>query len=195
MVEGYLMKYEVIDNFLDKEYFDSLKNLFFNKESMDIGAPMPLPHPVSWEFEPHTVVHHKKLPNEKVSFQVPNLSEDTIFYMVHKIYDFNIPMSNAYNNLIPLLDKLKMKALVRIKANLYPNTEMIHEHPMHEDYDYCHSAAIFSLNTCDGYTKLKDGTKIGSVANRILFFDAGEAHCSTTTTNVKARFNLNINYL
>ena len=31
--------------------------------------------------------------------------------------------------------------------------------------------AIFSLNTCDGYTKFKDGTKVESVANRIVIFD------------------------
>ena len=85
--------------------------------------------------------------------------------------------------------------MIRIKANLFPNTHTLHEHPMHTDYDYCHSGAVFSLNTCDGYTKLKDGTKIDSVANRILLFDASEEHCSTTTTNVFARININMNYI
>ena len=76
------------------------------------------------------------------------------------------------------------------------DTKILHEHhPMHSDYKFTHSGAILSLNTCDGYTKLKDGTKIDSVANRILFFDAGEKHCSTTTTNTFARFNININYI
>ena len=62
-------------------------------------------------------------------------------------------------------------------------------------FDFSHSAALFSLNTCDGYTKLKDGTKINSVANRVLLFDAGEEHCSTTTTDDFTRVNININYL
>ena len=66
---------------------------------------------------------------------------------------------------------------------------------MHKDYSFSHSGAILSLNTCDGYTKLKDGTKIDSVANRVLLFDASEEHCSTTTTNVSARINININYI
>jgi hypothetical protein len=179
------MKYEVIDNFLDKEYFVSLKRLFANKENTELGEPMPLPLPVGWEFEPDTVTAGGK----KI------LTEDKFFYMVHRVYDMRAPLSSAYNELVPLLDKLKMKALLRVKANLYPNTEMIHEHPMHRDYTYSHTGVVFSLNTCDGYTKLKDGTKINSVANRILIFDASEKHCSTTTTNVKARFNLNINYL
>ena len=88
-----------------------------------------------------------------------------------------------------------MKCLIRIKANLYPNTERLHEHPMHSDFPFPHSGALLSLNTCDGYTKLKDGTKIDSVANRILLFDPNEEHCSTTTTNVSARINININYI
>jgi hypothetical protein len=121
--------------------------------------------------------------------------EDKVFYMTNLLYEMNVPTSNLYERLIPLLDQIGARCLIRIKANLYPNTETLHEHPKHTDYDFSHSGAILSLNTCDGYTKLKDGTKINSVANRILLFDAGEKHCSTTTTNVFARINININYI
>ena len=65
---------------------------------------------------------------------------------------------------------------------------------MHNDMSYSQFGCILSLNTCDGYTKLKDGTKIDSVANRVLLFDPSEEHCSTTTTNVSARININLNY-
>ena len=41
---------------------------------------------------------------------------------------------------------------------------------------------------------LADGTKIKSVANRALLFDPFEFHSSTTTTDAKARFNMNVNY-
>jgi hypothetical protein len=169
------MKHEVIDNFLDKEYFDSLVTLFVEKEKGDGNFIMP------WYFQS--------------SIAKKGLVEDKLFYMTHMFYENNMPKSNFYDKLIPLLDKLGARCLIRIKANLYPNTEILHEHPMHMDYDYCHSGALLSLNTCDGYTKLKDGTKIDSVANRILLFDSNEEHCSTTTTNVLARFNININYI
>ena len=43
--------------------------------------------------------------------------------------------------------------------------------------------------------KLEDGTKIDSIANRMLIFDGAEKHCSTTTTNVPVRINININYI
>ena len=169
------MKHKVIDNFLDEEYFDSLVTLFTDKGKTGNKAEM------SWYFQP--------------SIAYDNVAEDKFFYMTHMFYNYHIPQSSFYENLIPLLEKLGVDCLIRIKANLYPNTEILHEHPMHVDYNYSHSAAILSLNTCDGYTKLEDGTKIDSVANRILLFDASEKHCSTTTTNVSARINININYI
>ena len=168
------MKHKVIDNFLDEEYFDSLVTLFTDKDKRG-NFKMP------WFFQS--------------SISYDNVVEDNLFYMTHMFYDMNVPTSPRYDKLIPLLEKLEAVFLKRIKANLYPNTKILHENPMHEDYKFCHSAAILSLNTCDGYTKLKDGTKIDSVANRMLLFDPNEEHCSTTTTNVLARFNININYI
>ena len=168
------MKYEVIDDFLDKEYFDSLVTRFTDKEKT--GNPM-----MPW-FLQSSITKYK-------------IVEGNLFYMTHMFYEDNIPMSTHYDCLIPLLEKLKAGCLIRVKANLYPNTERLHEHPMHTDFDFHHSGAVLSLNTCDGYTKLNDGTKIDSVANRVLLFDASEEHCSSTTTNDHARFNININYI
>jgi len=174
------MKHKVIDNFLDEEYFDSLVTLFTDKEKKG-NAIMP------WFFG--SSIAYPGL----VEFDLQ--IEDKLFYMVHLFYNNNAPNSEHYESLFPLLEKLKTKCMIRIKANLFPNTEILHEHPMHIDYPYSHSGAILSLNTCDGYTKLEDGTKINSVANRILLFDAGKRHCSTTTTNISARINININYM
>ena len=168
------MKYEVIDNFLDKEYFDKLAILFTNRE--EEGNVL-----VPWYFVP-SVSQHKVV-------------EGKLFYLVHALYENNMPTSQYFDELIPLLAKLGARCLLRIKANLYPNTEILHEHLMHTDLEFFHSGAILSLNTCDGYTKLKDGTKIDSVANRMLLFDPSKEHCSTTTTNDFARFNININYI
>ena len=170
------MKYKVIDNFLDEEYFDSLVTLF-TKMREDNTA---------WFFQSNIVYpkNHKKWKEE-----------NKLFYMTHTLYNQNAPMSPLYQNIIPLLEKLGTRCLIRVKSNLFPNTHILHEHPMHVDYTYPHSGALLSLNTCDGYTKLKDGTKIDSVANRVLLFDSSEEHCSTTTTNNSPRINININYI
>ena len=161
------MKHKVIDNFLEEDYFDSLVSLF---------------EKISWYFQREVNPNH-------------DVAKDNLFYMTHMFYDNNTPMSNFYEFLIPVLEKLEVKCLIRAKGNLYPHTEILHIHPPHMDYTFSHSAAIFSLNTCDGYTMLEDGTKIESVANRILLFDASKKYCSTTTTNESARINININYL
>ena len=166
------MKHEVIDNFLDEEYFDSLVNLFIHGNGHGT---------VPWFFQ-SSVAYPKEHKNW--------VAEDNLFYMTHTLYQDNIPTSSHFNNLLPLLKKLKAVCLIRAKANLFPHTHILHEHPMHTDYDFFHSGAILSLNTCDGYTKLKDGTKIDSIANRVLLHDAGEDHGATTTTNVPARFNI-----
>ena len=106
------------------------------------------------------------------------------------------PCSPHFEMILPILEKLNIKSLIRVKANLYPYSgETLHEHGMHTDYEFPHYAALLSLNTCDGYTKLEDGSKIESIANRMVIFDASQKHCSTTTTSDFARINININYL
>ena len=182
------MKYKVIDNFLDKEYFDQLQAFFTTDENNDdkkVNNENTMKPPVmTWTFC-----------KEIVLGDVSKLKDqNNLFYMTHMIYCDMSPVSRIYERVIPLFKKMGVRSLIRVKANFFPNTHTLYEHPMHTDTDFSHSGAILSLNTCDGYTKLKDGTKIDSVANRILLFDASNEHCSTTTTNVSARINININY-
>ena len=174
------INFKVIDNFLDKEYFDSLVNLFIGDTESEEAA-------VSWFF--NTAVTHTK---EHKKYQT---KKDKLFYLVHLMYQNNIPTSVHYDKMLPLLEKLRVRCLIRMKANLYPNTEILHENKMHSDFEFPHSGAILYLNTCDGYTKLHDGKKIDSVANRVLLFNSSEKHCSTTTTDTLARINININFI
>ena len=59
------MKYKVIDNFLDEEYFESLVTLFTDKEKIGNGV-MP------WFFNS--------------SIAARNVIEDKLFYMSHLFY-------------------------------------------------------------------------------------------------------------
>tara|TARA_Y100001951_G_scaffold99196_1_gene100901 strand:+ start:37 stop:612 length:576 start_codon:yes stop_codon:yes gene_type:complete len=165
----------VIDNFLPQKEFEELQTTLMkpNPESNEN---------IEWIYA-STIGYENEPKNWKY------------FYMVSKIYDQGIIISPyIFKKIIPVLEHLNVKAIVRIKANLYPNSEKVHEHEKHTDYDFSHKTALFSLNTCNGYTKLKDGTKIDSVANRVLLFDASKLHLSTTTSDTTARFNINFNY-
>ena len=100
------------------------------------------------------------------------------------------PLAKIFKPVFDLTDK---KSLIRIKCNWFPSTREVFEHTSHCDYEYPHIGALLSLNTCDGFTKVADGTKIESVENRLLIFEPHKEHCSTTTTNEVGRYNINFN--
>jgi len=161
--------YTVIDNFLSDEKF----NLIHSCLTSDTFP---------WYFQ------------SNISFK-NDKTESCNFYMTHRIYDEERPLSN-YFELIEktLLENIYVKSLIRIKANFYPNNKIVDCDEMHSDYDFKHQGAIYSINTNNGGTILKDNTRIKSVANRILFFNAAELHDSYNCTDAKARININLNY-
>ena len=168
--------YEVIDNFFPQDVLNEFNSLLMPDEFIE----NPTQH-VYWCYTP--------------SVATRKIEDWRLFYLTHTVYDYTI-CSPFYDKLmtIPTIKRLDFKALIRIKINMFPNTETLKEHGMHVDYKFPHKGALFSINTCDGYTKLEDGTKIDSVANRMLLFDASKPHTSTTTTNQTVRVNINFNY-
>ena len=124
------------------------------------------------------------------------------FYATHLFYYIGVPptlsgpVTSIFNPILqPLVDILKPKSIVRIKANFFPRTSKIFEHDRHIDFKFSHKGALFSVNSCDGYTRLEDGTKIESIENRLLLLDSSKLHNSTTCTDAKGRFNINFNYV
>lgn len=162
---------KIIDNYLPKEQFENIKNTIC-EDSMNFP----------W--------YYNKFLNNRDYGEI-----DNHFYFVHVIYNNYLKNSDFFDDLLPLVDKINPKALIRVKVNGYPkNGDKIINHNYHTDYDFPHNGAIFYLNTCNGKTILEDGTKIDSVANRILFFDPSKPHTSTNCTDAKMRFNINMNY-
>ncbi len=176
------MTYQVIDDFLDIDEFNELKNqIVFNST-----FPFALVEDVAQkEYDnDYNAVIEKELWN---------------WYGTHLIYNDYQPRSEIYTLIGDfLLRKIQsiqeIKALIRIKVNFYPHTEIIREHSQHQDRSFSHKGAIFSLNTCDGFTRMPNGDKVDSIENRIVFFDPVEYHNSSTTTNQKGRFNINFNW-
>ena len=171
---------EIIDNFLQQDDFDTIASTIMSK-----GFPWYHQDDVAYKDE---------------------VKEDMTFYSTHWLYKDDKPRFDTSLELImPILKRLgsmndnyKLRTLVRVKLNSYPNQNKFIEHPWHEDFEpntLPYKACLFSLNTCDGYTKFKDGTKIESVANRAILFDPCISHHSTNTTDQTRRVNININYL
>ena len=166
------MKYEVIDNLLEKEEFEFIKNLAMSPD-------------IAWYW------------NKDINTAPGYDNNDNTSYFVHNLFNLNLDYvySTHYKHFNLFWKKLDIKSLIRVKLNLYMRTDKLEEHNPHVDLPFEHKGCVFSFNTCDGYTKLEDGTKIQSVENRALLFNPGKLHSSTSTTNAKARINININYL
>ena len=119
------------------------------------------------------------------------------YYFLHLLYNHDTPISSSFAYIMNILGKYipDLRSLIRVKVNLFPWTHEIYEHSKHVDYDFTVKSALISINTCNGYTRLDSDTTVDSIANRMLIFDSSNPHNSTTTSNAKGRFNLNINYL
>ena len=126
------------------------------------------------------------------------------FFHMHMLYDNDRPtFKTSWEIMDPVLRKLqefedpniRMKTLLRVKVNCFPNQGKLIEHGMHRDYPFPSVGCVFSLNTCNGYTRIGDDVKIDSVANRAIIFDPNIDHSRSSTTNETRRVNINFNYL
>ena len=161
-------QHEIIDNFLDKVSFKHIKETILSEN-------------FQWFLSKKIA-----LKNEK--------NKDNAIYFYHLIYKNNAVYSNVIKIIAPLIKKLEVKALIRIKANLYPNQNKLIVHERHRDYPFKHKGAIFYINTNNGYTLLENKIKIKSIANRLLLFNSSKKHSSTSCTDKKRRVNINFNF-
>tara|TARA_R100001440_G_C2493040_1_gene115368 strand:+ start:200 stop:721 length:522 start_codon:yes stop_codon:yes gene_type:complete len=158
----------IVDNFLPKDQFEELQNVM-------TSAFFP------WYFVPY-IVYDYELDNLHLS------------QFTHKLFTGREGTDSAGYKLIrPIIEKLNVKAICRIKANLLVKTEKIREHAFHTDF-YNNRTAIYYVNTNNGYTKFEDGQKINSVENRLIEFDSNLKHSGSTCTDQKCRIVVNINY-
>lgn len=117
-------------------------------------------------------------------------------YFTHNFYSEFKPRSQYLKEIAPILRILKPQSIIRIKANLYNKGSEKNPivHGFHQDFTYPHQAAIFYINTNNGFTILEDGTKIESIANRLLLFDGSRDHSSTDCTDSQCRINISFNF-
>lgn len=163
------MTFEIIDNVLTEDELIPIRNVILNSS-------------FSWNFTP--VVSSL------------NDSDDTImgsYYFTHTFYN-KFHADEFCPVFAPVLNKIDVKALMRVKGNLYTSTEKLIHHNNHGDFPFEHRGAIFYLNTNDGLTVLEDGTEVQSVENRLLLFDPSKSHHSTTCTDSQCRININFNF-
>jgi hypothetical protein len=166
--------YKILDNFGPEDYNNNLLSMFTSDH-------------FSWFY--HNYVSQT------------NETTDNEFYFTHTFWsDKNREVNSNYfdSAIVPILFLLSSKdedlKLVRAKANLFTQRDKVMKYGFHTDYTFeKHTTLVYSVNTNNGYTEFKDGTKIPSVAKQLLIFDGNIPHRSVGQTDTNNRINLNIN--
>tara|TARA_R100001086_G_scaffold120275_1_gene61880 strand:+ start:857 stop:1336 length:480 start_codon:yes stop_codon:yes gene_type:complete len=119
---------------------------------------------------------------------------DTHRQFVHIFYKNDKPSSYHFTVIRPLLDKLNIKRLIRVKLNLLTKTPEIIEHDYHQDTESSNAlTSILYLNTNNGYTRFKD-QNVKSEENTLITFPSATFHSGTTCTDQDFRLVLNVVY-
>jgi len=181
---------EIEDNFLKQEDFDKIQECIMKD----------FRHQLMKDFRHQEGLMQRRFPwfyNDIID------SPDEVdkFQFTHMFYIEQTPTSEFIENLNPILEIMNPISLSRIKANLLTRTPEIIENEFHVDMVMSEeklkqwTTSIFYVNTNNGYTKFEDGTKVESVANRMVSFPGNLKHTGTSCTNKKTRVVINFNYI
>jgi len=171
--------YEIIDNFLSQEDFLNIKNTFFPQD-------IKKPDNFAWTYQ-RGIVRDPELGSTGY--------EEHDWMYVHQLYSSSngLKFDKYYSIVKSVLNKLKIKQLFDVRANLLvPTPEHIY-HEFHTDRKVPHNVALFYVTTSNGFTVLKDTAEVECIENRMLIFDGSLEHRSVTSTDYP-RSVININY-
>ena len=164
---------EVIDNFLPTYQFKSLKNILFSTH-------------FHWYFNDRIIEGDKGR-----KYQLFH-----VLYDLKKEYNGRTEKFGEVEPIINLIGyKLNVTKLHRIKANLRPKSFFNRSSGgYHIDGYDCSHTSIYYINTNNGYTKFKNGTKVKSVENRMVVFPSNLGHQGYTCSDQLRRVVINFNY-
>ena len=156
---------EIVDNFLSDYHFAQIKNLMISSEKFD------------WYY--NTGINEKN---------------DRKYQFTHCFFSLYENRRSIY---LPLFDsaiqKLRVKNLIRVKANLNPKTFIKEKLGYHTDFKDL-TTAVYYINSNNGGTKFKCGKFVKSIENRMVIFNSNLSHTGITCTNENSRVVVNFNY-
>ena len=130
-------------------------------------------------------------------FKVRSKEDTDSFQFTQMVFEptrFPISKERSMKALDPLYAQLDFDILIRVKVNMTSRT-LEHNYTLfHTDTRQNNTTAIYYVNTNNGFTRFKDGTKVESKANRVVIFDAQTEHSGVTCTDEKVRVVVNLNY-
>lgn len=166
---------KILDNFLDEHSFNTIKDLL-------MGTNFVFP----WYYMDSVVISS---PEEK--------SDPDTYQFSHMFFDISQGgvSSPFFNTLQPLLDKLEVKTILRVKSNLLTKNENPKYFKYHVDVTYpTTKTAIYYINTNNGSTIFETGLEVQSIANRAVIFDSNIMHTGKCCSDESVRVLINFNY-
>ena len=180
------------DGFLSNVEFDQLREeVFFG------GIP--------WYYNEHKVI--------------TGADDFNNYQFTHVFYETNSDArlwtrSEKFPLMLPILSRLSIIGIYRIKANLEPlkvgldvwvdeskqvssvvNGVDRYYSDYHTDYECDNmTTGIFYMNTCDGYTEFEDGSKVECRANRFITFPSSLKHGGVSQLDSRFKCVINFNY-
>src|SRR6056300_723722 len=132
--------YEIVDNFLSQENFLNIINTFFPKDLKD-------PNNFSWNY-------HKGIVRDPDLGPTGYEEHDWMYNRSLYSSDNGLKFDKHYSIVKPIIDKLKVKKLVDVRANLLVPTKEHIYHEFHTDRDVPHTVALLHVTDCNGFTIL-----------------------------------------
>ena len=124
-----------------------------------------------------------------------SIDDDENYQFTHIFFSEKKIKTSHWKLVLPIIEKLEVKDLIRVKANLTPKKEINYKYPMHTDTDLKgHKTSVFYVNTNNGGTIFQNGKKATSKANRLVEFDSHQSHAGVDCTDQKVRVVINFNY-
>lgn len=173
------MTYEIIDNYLSKKDFEHIKNILFPQN-------LKSENNFTWNYQKGIVRNPDINPTgyEKYDWMYTRLLQSS---------DNELKFDKHYSIAKSILQKLNPKKILIVRCNLLVPTHYHVHHEFHVDRNSHHKVALYYVTTNNGFTILKNQSKINCIENRILLFDGNIDHCSVTSTDFP-RCVFNINY-
>ena len=185
---------KIIDNFLEQEKFDEIQRTL--NPMVGFTNPSSPSQKFSWFFRYKYYAEPSR--RKKSLYDEDELDQ---FQFTHTFYEEGSAQSPYFDKLQCFLELLQPVAVWRIRGNLLTRLPNIVINPFHTDISFLSeerlkqwTTSIFYVNTNNGYTVFEDGTKVESVANRMLTFPANMKHTGTSCTDEKIRVVINFNY-
>ena len=180
---------EIIDNFLSDDEFESLSDVIMKIDFPWFWSESVVDSTVREELHQYLLVHMFFADDLRGKLNLQEANTNPIM----KVFGDMATRSPYLKDLNPILKKLGVKELYRIKANLNASFDKNYGTGFHIDFPDI-KTSVYYMDTNDGYTEFETGEKVKSVANRMVIFDSNMRHQGVHCTDSKRRVVINFNF-